>query len=78
MRWLDGIVDSVNMSLSKFWKIVKDKETLECCSPWGHIQSDTTDRLNNNKWYPTVWMYCLLFILYLLFNPISSGHFLRW
>ena len=27
MRWLDGITDSVHMSLSKFWKIVKDSET---------------------------------------------------
>ena len=26
MKWLDGISDSGNMSLSKFWEIVKDKE----------------------------------------------------
>ena len=26
LRWLDGIVDSINMSLSKFWEIVKDRE----------------------------------------------------
>ena len=28
MRWLNGIIDSTNMSLNKFWKIVKDRE------PW--------------------------------------------
>ena len=42
-RWLDGIADSMDMSLSKLQEVVKDREA--CCSPWGH-NSDATDRLN--------------------------------
>ena len=39
MRWLDGITDSMDMRLSEFWEMVKDKEAKEL---------DTTERLSNN------------------------------
>jgi len=41
-RWLDGITDSMDMSLSKLQEIVKDG-SLACCSPWGRTESDTTE-----------------------------------
>ena len=41
LRWLDGITNSVDMSLSKLWEMVKD--SLECYSLWGHKESDTTE-----------------------------------
>ena len=39
-RWLDGILNSMDITLSKLWEIVKD--SLVCCSPWGCKESDTT------------------------------------
>ena len=41
MRWLDSITDTMDMNLSKLWKIVKDREAT-CCSPWGHKELDMT------------------------------------
>ena len=39
MRCLDGITNSVDMGLSKLREIVKDREALVCCSPWGCKES---------------------------------------
>ena len=42
MRWLDGITDSMDMSLSKLRAMVKDREAWHACSPWGCKESDMT------------------------------------
>ena len=43
MRWLNGITNSVDVSLSKFLEIVKGKGSLAYCSPWCFKESDMTE-----------------------------------
>ena len=45
MKWLDGITDSMVLSLSKL-QGGDGQGSLAGCSLWGHKESDTTDRLN--------------------------------
>ena len=48
LRWLDGITDSMDVSLGELQELVMDR----CCDSWGHKELDTTEQLN---WTEAHW-----------------------
>ena len=80
-RWLDGITDSMNMSLSRLQELV-------CCSPWDGKESDMTERPNWTEFWTMMQLFVTQLFLYQWdfigvaesanLSLFSSSSFLQW
>ena len=79
IRWLGGIIDSMDMSLSKLWELVMDRG-LACCGPWGHrVRHDWATELTEYSMHYIFYILCK-YVLYthMDFPDSLAGKELQW
>ena len=70
MKWLDGIIKTMDVSLSKLQEIVKDREAW-CAAVHGVAESDMTKQLDNNSTV-SILKYPVTFNLAFKFLPFAA------
>ena len=66
VRWLDGITNSMDLSLSKLLKLENGQGRLVCCNPWGGKELDTPEWLNWTELNWQVYLLCNFFTFFWL------------
>ena len=72
MRWLDGITDMMDMSLSRLQELMMGRDAWLCCSPWGRKELDTNEGLNQTDLKDSIFFCKMIYLALFLINNYNA------